>query len=106
MSYPLRVTRYSERQSGGVGKSRGGNGVIKEYEFLEPAQLTLLTERRRFAPWGLAGGDDGAKENLLNGYSLPGKCSLSVEAVIVSKFVLPEEAVGGLAPVNFVRCMA
>ena len=82
MSYPLRVTRYSERQgSGGVGKSRGGNGVIKEYEFLEPAQLTLLTERRRFAPWGLAGGDDGAKgENLLNGYSLPGKCSLSVEA--------------------------
>jgi N-methylhydantoinase B len=82
MSYPLRVTRYSERQgSGGAGKSRGGNGVIKEYEFLEPAQLTLLTERRRFAPWGLAGGEDGAKgENLLNGHSLPGKCSLSVEA--------------------------
>ena len=82
MSYPLRVTRYAEREgSGGAGKSRGGNGVVKEYEFLEPAQLTLLTERRRFAPWGLAGGEDGAKgENLLNGHNLPGKCSLAVQA--------------------------
>jgi len=82
MSYPLRVTRYSERHgSGGAGKSRGGNGVIKEYEFLEPAQLTLLTERRRFAPWGLAGGEDGTKgENLLNGHILPGKCSVIVES--------------------------
>ena len=82
MSYPLRVTRYAERQgSGGAGKCRGGNGVIKQYEFLEPAQLTLLTERRRFAPWGLSGGEDGAKgENLLNGQSLPGKCSLTVDA--------------------------
>lgn len=82
MNYPLRVARYAERRgSGGMGKTRGGNGVIKEYEFFEPAQLTLLTERRRFAPWGLAGGEDGAKgENLLNGRSLPGKCSLMVNA--------------------------
>ncbi|MBK52080.1 MAG: 5-oxoprolinase [Gammaproteobacteria bacterium] len=82
MTYPLRVTRYAERQgSGGKGITTGGNGVIKEYEFLEPAQLTLLTERRRLAPWGLAGGEDGAKgKNLLNGLSLPGKCSLTVNA--------------------------
>jgi len=78
--YPLRVTRYAIRRgSGGRGARCGGDGLVREYEFLAPTQVTLLTERRRHAPWGLAGGEPGAPgENHLNGKPLPGKACLSV----------------------------
>jgi len=57
MAYPLRVWRYALRpESGGAGQQRGGDGLIREYEFLTPATVTLNTERRRIAPYGLAGG--------------------------------------------------
>lgn len=81
-AYPLRVTHYAVRRgSGGAGQRRGGDGIVREFEFLAPAQVTLLTERRRHAPWGLAGGCAGlAGENRLNGAALPGKISLSVQA--------------------------
>lgn len=73
--YPLRVWRYGLRRgSGGEGRHRGGEGLERELEFLAPAQFTLLTERRRHAPWGLAGGGAGRPgENLLNGETLPPK---------------------------------
>jgi N-methylhydantoinase B len=59
--YPLRVTRYAVRRgSGGRGRHRGGEGIVRELEFLAPAQVTLLTERRRVPPYGLAGGGPGA----------------------------------------------
>lgn len=82
MHFPLRVRQYAVRQgSGGDGKHQGGNGVVREYEFLEPAQLSLLTERREHSPWGLSGGGNGAcGENLLNGKALPGKCTVAVNA--------------------------
>lgn len=82
MHYPLRVRQYTVRQgSGGAGKQRGGNGIVREYEFLEPAQLSILTERRSFTPWGLQGGQAGAAgENLLNGEPLASKCSLAVKS--------------------------
>lgn len=75
--YPLRVWRYAIRpDSGGSGKHRGGDGIIRELEFLSPTTFTLLTERRRHGPWGLAGGQSGLPgENLLNGIALPPKCS-------------------------------
>ena len=58
--YPLRVRRYAVRRgSGGPGRHRGGDGVVRELEFLAAAQLTLLGERRRVAPPGLAGGSAG-----------------------------------------------
>ena len=82
LHYPLRLHRYSIRRgSGGDSKvHRGGDGVIREYEFLGPASLSLLTERRRHPPWGLNGGAPGRPgKNLLNGRPLPGKCSLSVK---------------------------
>lgn len=61
MSYPLRIRRYALREdSGGAGLHRGGEGLIREYEFLEDTTVTLLTERRRHAPWGLHGGGNGA----------------------------------------------
>ncbi len=82
MHYPLRVLRYALRAgSGGEGKHAGGQGIEREYEFLAPAQVTLLTERRRRAPWGLNGGQPGGVgQNLLNGEPLAAKCSLEVKA--------------------------
>jgi N-methylhydantoinase B len=81
MKYPLRITRYGIRdRSGGDGKHRGGDGLIREFEFLAPASVTLLTERRRHSPWGLNGGEPGEKGvNLLNGEVLNGKASLDVQ---------------------------
>jgi N-methylhydantoinase B len=59
-AYPLRVREYRLRRgSGGEGKHRGGDGVVREIEFLSPADVTLLTERRRLRPYGLRGGGEG-----------------------------------------------
>ncbi len=82
MNYPLRVRHYGVRKySGGNGLHRGGNGIIREYEFLEATQLSLLTERRLFKPWGINDGEDGESgRNILNGREIPGKCSLNVSA--------------------------
>ena len=78
--YPVRVRRYRIRRgSGGAGRHRGGDGLVREYEFLAPARVTLLTERRRLAPPGLAGGAAGAPgRNFLNDGPLPGKVALDV----------------------------
>lgn len=55
--YPMRVRRYSLRHnSGGQGRYCGGDGIIKEIEVLTFAQVNLLSDRRRFAPYGLEGG--------------------------------------------------
>jgi N-methylhydantoinase B len=60
-AYPLRVRRYSLRPaSGGDGKHRGGDGIIREIEVLSDAEITLLADRRGRGPYGLAGGKDGA----------------------------------------------
>ena len=80
MNYPLRVTRYALRRgSGGRGRHDGGNGLVREYEFLAPAEITLLSERRLHAPPGAAGGSDGMPgRNRLNGEACPPKCHLEV----------------------------
>lgn len=55
--YPFRVRTYAVRRgSGGRGRNRGGDGIIRTWEFLAPATVTIISERRRFPPWGLAGG--------------------------------------------------
>lgn len=81
MNYPLRISQYEIRRgSGGKGQHQGGDGLIREYEFLAPAQVTLLTERRRHQPWGINGADDGqAGENQLNGKRLDAKVSINVK---------------------------
>ncbi|HKP72452.1 MAG TPA: hydantoinase B/oxoprolinase family protein, partial [Pyrinomonadaceae bacterium] len=59
-AYPLRVREYAIRKnSGGRGARRGGSGVIREIETLVPARMALLADRRRRAPYGLAGGAEG-----------------------------------------------
>lgn len=66
-AYPVRVVRYRLRPgSGGRGESMGGKGLRRDLEFLAPADVTVLSERRVFAPYGLQGGEPGARgENLL-----------------------------------------
>jgi N-methylhydantoinase B len=60
-SYPLRVRRYSLRRgSGGAGKHRGGDGIVREIEVLTQAEVTLLADRRTRGPWGLHGGTEGS----------------------------------------------
>ncbi|NND44101.1 MAG: hydantoinase B/oxoprolinase family protein [Xanthomonadales bacterium] len=80
--YPLRITRYTlRRDSGGAGRYRGGDGIVREYEFLADADLSILSERRRHAPWGLAGGSPGLPgRNLLDGEPLPAKVQMNVRA--------------------------
>jgi N-methylhydantoinase B len=79
--YPLRVVRYALRRgSGGRGYRDGGAGLVREFEFLAAARVSLLTERRRHAPWGIDGGGDGAPgRNLFNGVPVPGKSALTVK---------------------------
>jgi N-methylhydantoinase B len=61
-AYPLRVRAYRIRKnSGGRGRQRGGDGVVREIETLVPARMSLLSDRRRRAPYGLDGGEDGRK---------------------------------------------
>jgi N-methylhydantoinase B len=59
-AYPLRVRQYSLRpDSGGDGRYRGGDGIIREIEVLTDAEVTLLADRHERGPYGLAGGKDG-----------------------------------------------
>jgi len=80
MKYPLRVTRYQIRQgSAGAGKHCGGEGLIREYEFLSPAQVTILSERRKHSPWGLNHGADAQPGmNRYNGKVIGAKQSFHV----------------------------
>jgi len=91
LAYPLRVRRYELRTgSGGEGRRRGGDGVVREIEVLEPCRVSLLTERRSHAPQGEAGGGPGAPgRNLLNGEELPAKATRSLEAGDVIRIETP-----------------
>jgi N-methylhydantoinase B len=75
LEYPLRVERWElRRESGGEGVHQGGNGVVRELRILEDCRLSVLAERRRNAPPGRAGGDDGARgRTLVNGEEQPPK---------------------------------
>jgi N-methylhydantoinase B len=86
-AYPLRVRQYSlRRNSGGGGKQRGGDGIVREIEVLTDCDVTLLAERRLRGPYGLAGGADGTAGRTTiiraNGSveELPGKCSTRLRA--------------------------
>ncbi|CAN5910745.1 hydantoinase B/oxoprolinase family protein [soil metagenome] len=60
LRYPVRLNRFALRRgSGGAGEWPGGDGIVRDLTFLEPVSLTVLTQHRREAPYGLAGGAPG-----------------------------------------------
>jgi N-methylhydantoinase B len=80
--FPLLVVEYALRRgSGGAGRHRGGDGVIRETEALREMTFSLIAERRRHAPRGAAGGEQGARgRDLLDGVTLPGKVTGTLRA--------------------------
>jgi N-methylhydantoinase B len=96
-AYPFRVRHYGYREgSGGVGQFRGGDGLIREVEMLADAEMTLLAERRKFRPYGLEGGQEGAAgaarvTRAADGevVELPGKCSVRLEKGDVLRIETP-----------------
>jgi len=78
--YPVTVRAYTIRRgSGGGGKHRGGDGIIRELEFLEDADVTILSDRRTRGPWGLAGGNSGSPgRNTVAGKEVPAKTRIAI----------------------------
>ena len=106
--YPVRVHEFSIRRgSGGNGKYRGGDGIVRRIEFLKPLKVSLLTERRGpYAPFGLEGGQPGACgrnsiTRAATGVSenLPGKVQLDVATGDVLKIETPGAGGWGEPPV-------
>lgn len=106
-AYPLRVLRYEiRRNSGGKGKFYGGDGIRRDIQLLADAQATLLTERRRYPPYGLHGGEPGGcGENILicedGEHKLPGKGSFELHKGDVLSIRTPGG--GGFGSGNSVR---
>jgi N-methylhydantoinase B len=78
----LRVREYRLRKgSGGKGKQRGGDGVVREIETLVPSRMSLLADRRKRGPYGLHGGSDGkAGKNKINHRPISAKGSHELKA--------------------------
>ncbi len=97
---PVRVTRYAiRRNSGGRGEHAGGDGIEREIELLAPASVTLLGERRRYAPYGLAGGAPAKpgrnRLRLPGGTSKPLPAKVSVTAPSGTKIRIDTPGGGG-----------
>jgi len=77
LAYPLRVERHELRLgSGGAGRHRGGDGVVRELRVLDPCRVSIISERRRHAPQGVRGGEPGQPgRNLVNEEELPSKAT-------------------------------
>jgi 5-oxoprolinase (ATP-hydrolysing) len=100
LRYPVRVHRFAlRRASGGAGRWSGGDGVVRELEFLAPLELSLLAQRRSSGPFGLAGGEPGAPgcQRLLRAdgkeVALPG--CVSIEVTAGDRLVLETPGGGG-----------
>jgi N-methylhydantoinase B len=82
--FPLRIRSYRIRAgSGGRGRNAGGDGIVREYELLAPAEVTILSDRRKRGPYGLAGGGEGkpGRNSILRrGRTLPVRGKAVVEA--------------------------
>jgi N-methylhydantoinase B/oxoprolinase/acetone carboxylase alpha subunit len=93
--FPARIRRYKVRAgSGGAGRHRGGDGVIKEFEFLTPVEITLLSDRRERGPYGLGGGGAGkaGRNSIQEGgrrRSVPGKVKLEADSGAVLRVETP-----------------
>lgn len=96
-AYPVRLRHYGYRTaSGGPGRFRGGDGLVREIELLDDSEVTLLADRRRFAPYGLNGGNAGkpglamlTEPHVEAPRQLPGKCSVRASAGSVLRLETP-----------------
>lgn len=101
---PLTIRSYGLRKgSGGAGRSRGGDGIVREYEFHVAAALTIMSERRRFAPYGVRGGSPGARgRNILVSKgvrtALGSKVNIKLRAGDVLRVETPGGGGSGKAP--------
>jgi N-methylhydantoinase B len=94
--YPLRIESYRMRKnSGGAGAHRGGDGIVREFRFLAPAEVTVLSDRRVRGPYGLQGGEAGkpGRNTLLRSgrkpQPLPGKTRFEIAANDVLRIETP-----------------
>jgi N-methylhydantoinase B len=93
--YPVRVRKYAIRRgTGGSGRYRGGDGIVREIELLAAGQVGLLCDRRKRGPYGLAGGGAGkpGKNVLVRGdkeVELPGKCSFFADSGAILHIATP-----------------
>lgn len=93
--YPVRVHRYALRKgSGGTGKFRGGDGIVREIELLTDVQAGILSDRRKLVPYGLAGGGPGrpGKNTLIvqgKARELPSKCTFRGPAGAILRIETP-----------------
>ena len=98
LAYPLRVERHALRLgSGGAGRFRGGDGVVRELRVLEPSRLSVISERRRARPRGAQGGEPGQPgRNLLNDEEVPAKATRDLAAGDLLRIETPGG--GGFGP--------
>jgi 5-oxoprolinase (ATP-hydrolysing) len=89
--FPVRLRRFAVRRgSGGAGERRGGDGVIREIEFLAPLSVSLIAERRKRAPYGASGGSPGAPgEDSVDDTPIDGRTSFRVRPGQVLKIATP-----------------
>jgi N-methylhydantoinase B/oxoprolinase/acetone carboxylase alpha subunit len=80
-SFPVRVTSYTVRRgSGGAGRFAGGDGIVRELQFLDDAQVSVISDRRATKPYGVKGGAPGKSGvNRVNGRTMPGKFTASLK---------------------------
>jgi N-methylhydantoinase B len=104
--FPLRIAGYRVRRgSGGAGAHRGGDGIVREFEFLVPAEVTLLSDRRERGPWGLAGGRSGqpGRNTLVRGgraRKLPAKTRFEARSGDILRIETPGGGGWGKAPTS------
>jgi len=95
ITYPMRIVEYRLREnSGGAGAYAGGDGILRAMQFLTEAEVTVLSERRRFAPYGLRGGQPGQPgRNILETegktQKMPAKFSLHCRAGDILRIETP-----------------
>ena len=91
LEYPLRLRAYALRVgSGGPGRCRGGDGVVREYQALQDMEVSIISERRRHNPAGAKGGGPGQPGlNLVNGEPIGGRAAVRLQPGDVLRLETP-----------------